>query len=87
MRLCKNKTEFPVAEHLAVIRFVNVCDVEHEKSSHYVQYCEYIYFPDKQELESWIFSNKNEEFVVIRAEPKKIKTTVIVEDYDKFRKI
>ena len=87
MKYCSEKKDVPAEEHWAVLKFVNVYVPGDERSqscpghgypASNERHCDYLYFPTQEELESWIYLNSREDFVVLRVSPKTFRTKVNV---------
>jgi len=92
MKYCNQKSEFPAAPHIAVIHFTSIYIPGDERSRSHpghgypggsesvVKYITFNDTPDgKEELRKWIEQNQKENFMIIEATPKVVKTKLTVD--------
>jgi len=92
MKYCSQKSDFPAAPHIAVLHFGSVYVPGDERSrqcpghgypEHYESVVTYIAFNDtpegKEELRKWVEQHQKDDYRIIEATPKNVKTKLVVD--------
>jgi hypothetical protein len=88
MKYCSKKEDIPKTAHLAVLRFYTVHIPGDERSRTHPGHgygpedkavVEYISFDSPAELKTWVEGHKEQDYVVIDVNPKKVTTRVVVD--------